>query len=90
MLLWPFVRSRRRTQDLNPGQKGPDDLRIHVSLYSLVFLWIWLPGNSEGVGGNVASESALRSAGTFCRMFEPYHRRLGLTERLKAGDNLVG
>ncbi|GFN89700.1 histone-lysine N-methyltransferase 2b-like [Plakobranchus ocellatus] len=32
----------------------------------------------------VTSESALRSAGTFCRGFEPRHRRPGLSEDLKA------
>ncbi|GFO48745.1 hypothetical protein PoB_007525000 [Plakobranchus ocellatus] len=37
-----------------------------------------------GVGGTVASESALRSQGPFCRGFEPRHRRPGLTEGLKA------
>ncbi|GFO06891.1 hypothetical protein PoB_003339600 [Plakobranchus ocellatus] len=37
-----------------------------------------------GVGGSVASESALRSAGHFCRGFEPRHRRPGLTKGLKA------
>ncbi|GFO19016.1 multiple pdz domain protein, partial [Plakobranchus ocellatus] len=37
-----------------------------------------------GVGGTVASESALRSAGTFLSRFEPRHRRPGLTEGPKA------
>ncbi|GFO30844.1 short transient receptor potential channel 4 [Plakobranchus ocellatus] len=36
------------------------------------------------VGGTVDSESALRPARTFCRGFEPCHRRLGLTESMKA------
>ncbi|GFO22331.1 5-hydroxytryptamine receptor 1a [Plakobranchus ocellatus] len=34
---------------------------------------------NRGVGGTVASESALRSAGPFCRAFEPRHRCPGLT-----------
>ncbi|GFN88958.1 hypothetical protein PoB_001546400, partial [Plakobranchus ocellatus] len=42
-----------------------------------------------GVGGSVTSESALRSAGPFCRGFEPCRRRPGLTEDLRALDHLV-
>ncbi|GFO00402.1 hypothetical protein PoB_002690700 [Plakobranchus ocellatus] len=38
---------------------------------------------ARGVGGTVVCESALRSAGTFCRGFEPRHRRPGLTEGFK-------
>ncbi|GFO30922.1 hypothetical protein PoB_005742700 [Plakobranchus ocellatus] len=38
----------------------------------------------RGFGGTVATESALRSAGTFCRGFEPRHRRPGLMEGPKA------
>ncbi|GFN90855.1 hypothetical protein PoB_001736100 [Plakobranchus ocellatus] len=36
-----------------------------------------------GVGGTVASKSALKSALTFCRKFEPHHGCPGLTEGLK-------
>ncbi|GFO11135.1 proton-coupled folate transporter-like [Plakobranchus ocellatus] len=38
----------------------------------------------QGVGSTVACESALRSAGTLCRGFEPRYRRPALTEGLKA------
>ncbi|GFN97320.1 hypothetical protein PoB_002382600 [Plakobranchus ocellatus] len=40
--------------------------------------------DDRGVGGTVASESALRSAGTCLSRFEPRHWRPGLTEDLKA------
>ncbi|GFO17557.1 hypothetical protein PoB_004406200 [Plakobranchus ocellatus] len=36
-----------------------------------------------GVGGTVASESALRSAGTLLSRFEPRHQHPGLSEGLK-------
>ncbi|GFO09994.1 hypothetical protein PoB_003649900 [Plakobranchus ocellatus] len=38
----------------------------------------------------MASESALRFAGTLQLRYEPRHRRPGLTEGLKALDHLVG
>ncbi|GFN98755.1 hypothetical protein PoB_002526100 [Plakobranchus ocellatus] len=51
----------------NPSNSGPAGLSSKPNL--------------EGrVGGTVDSESALISAGPFCRWFEPRHRRSGLAE----------
>ncbi|GFO32413.1 hypothetical protein PoB_005891800 [Plakobranchus ocellatus] len=43
----------------------------------------------RGVGGTVACQYALRSAGIFCRGFEPCHRRPSLTEGLLLSASLL-
>ncbi|GFO01307.1 hypothetical protein PoB_002781200 [Plakobranchus ocellatus] len=68
------------------------DRRSVIKFLDMENLWNYITSyNIRGVGGSMASESALRSAVTrpLCRGFEPRHGRPGLAEGLKVCDNLV-
>ncbi|GFO32559.1 hypothetical protein PoB_005906400 [Plakobranchus ocellatus] len=77
----PSVRPRHRWWGSNPRQEGPS--RSQGGLASHCATDAPQP-NERGVGGTVASESALRSAGTLLSRVRAPPRRPGLTEGLKA------